>query len=286
MPTAEKIAQIKKLGIFAGGGQVPFRLVAACQAQGIEPFILGVKGQTDAALMDLARHSWIRVGAAGQLMAALRAEGMRDLVMIGKIHRPSLWDIRPDWTAAKILARIGYRALGDDGLLSALRRELEREGFTLHGVHIFCPDLLARDGFYGPVRPSSAQEADIALGLKASQDLGAKDIGQAVAVQAGKILAMEGADGTNAVLRRAGPLRAREGHGPILVKTCKPQQDRDLDLPTIGPNTLEIAYSYGFSGIVVQAGASLVVEAKTIEERAEAYNMFVMGSPVRRAEST
>jgi DUF1009 family protein len=219
------------------------------------------------------------------MMKILRARGIHDLVMIGTIRRPRLFDIRPDWTAAKILARIGYRSLGDDGLLTALRRELEREGFALHGVHVFCDDLLARAGYYGAVRPSPAQEADIRLGLRASQDLGRQDIGQAVVVQNGKILGVECAEGTNALLRRCGTLKAREGHGPILVKTCKPQQDRDLDLPTIGPDTVDLAHIQGFSGIVVHAGASLVVDAKTVQGLAQAYGMFVLAADLTADES-
>lgn len=274
MPTAKKIKTIKKLGLIAGGGVLPALLVEECQKKGIDVFIIGFKGQTDLHLMGMAPHKWAALGAVGTILGTFKENNIKDLVLIGRIRRPSLREIKPDFKAAKILTRIGFRALGDNGLLSALRKELEAEGFVLHGIHEFCEDLLAKEMSFGPILPDTQQEKDILIGIEASQKIGRMDIGQSVVVQNGDVLGVEGAEGTDELIKRCGMLR-KSGRGPILIKTCKPQQDRDLDMPTIGPDTIKTAFEAGFSGIIFEAGATLVVDPKTIEDLADQYKMFV-----------
>jgi DUF1009 family protein len=279
MPAAQKINSVKKLGLIAGGGMLPQLLIDQCHKNGIDVYIIGFKGQTDAELMHRAPHQWAALGAVSTIFEAFRSNGIQDLVLIGRIRRPHLREIRPDFKAAKILAKIGFRALGDSSLLSALRKELEAEGFMLHGMHEFCPELLAQEKTYSRNTPDTEQEKDIQIGIKESQKIGEMDIGQSVVVHHGTILGVEGREGTDELIKRCA---AKQGNakGPILVKTCKPQQDRALDMPTIGPDTIKTAHACGFSGIVIQAGATLVVDIKSIEKLTDQYNMFFVSVKV------
>ena len=274
MSAAQKIKTVKKLGLIAGGGVLPRMLVEECHRQGIYTFIVGFVGQTDKDLMAISDHEWSSLGSVKHTLDSFRRHDIQDLVMIGTIRRPKLKEIKPDMKAAQILARIGFRALGDNGLLVALKQELEAEGFALHGIHEFCGDLLAQEGHYSALHPDEDALRDIEIGIIESQKIGLKDIGQSVVVQNGEILGHEDNAGTDALIARSGKIK-RPGRGPILIKTCKPQQDRSLDMPTIGPNTIENAHAAGFSGVVFQAGATLLVEPKMIEEKADHYKMFV-----------
>lgn len=275
MPAQKEVSDIKKLGIIAGGGRLPVMLVEECRRRGIDVFIIGFHGQTEDSLMAMAPHKWAAFGSVGLIFNSLKNYGVSDLVMIGKIRRPSLWEIRPDFKAARILTRICLRSLGDDGLLSALRKELEAEGFSLHGVHKFCTDLLAQPGYLGDCRPTEEQSKDIDLGILSAKEHGRNDIGQSVVVWNGSVIGQEGSDGTDALIARCAQNIEDGKAGPILIKTCKPQQDKDLDMPTIGPETIHNAHRAGFSGVIFESGATLVVDAKIIAKLANDYNMFV-----------
>jgi len=192
------------------------------------------------------------------------------------VRRPSLASLMPDWRAAKFFARIGLRALGDDGLLSAIIKELELEGFRVVGIESILGGLLAPKGPLGRIEPDEQARADIARGLEVARALGALDIGQAAVVQQGIVLGVEAADGTDALIARAGSLR-REGPGGVLVKIAKPGQERRVDLPTIGVRTVEAAANAGLRGIAVEAGAALVVDRAAVAAAADGAALFVLG---------
>ncbi len=270
---------IKKLGVIAGGGDVPLRLLRACARKGIEVFVVGFKGQTDPSLMEGHAHLWGRLGALGKTLAALRAQEISDLVMIGSIRRPTLTELAPDLRAAKFFSKIAMKALGDNDLLTALRRELEGEGFTLHGAHKFAEELLAPFGVIGNHKPNKQDLVNIEHGLKISQTLGALDVGQAVIVQEGLVLGVEAIEGTDQLIERAAHL-SRKGRGGVLVKTCKPQQDRDFDLPTIGPETIRNAYKAGLVGVAIHAGAALLIDREELVKIADQCKIFVIGVEV------
>ena len=278
MPTTQEI-NIQKLGIIAGGGSLPAYLISICKDKGIEPFIIGFEGQTDAALMNGHKHQWMEFGAVGKIISFFKSNGVTDLVMIGGVKRPPLTEIKPDLKAVKILSRIGLRALGDNNLLSVLKGELESEGFTLHGIQDFCDGLLVEEGTLGRFKPKDDDWVDIEFGLKVSQEIGALDIGQSVIVQNSMIVGVEAVEGTDALIDRCAALQ-QKGRGGILVKTRKPQQDKALDMPTIGVQTIMNAHKAGLAGIVLHADNVIGVDIKTVAKYADKYKLFVIGAPI------
>ncbi len=280
MPASQKV-NIKTLGIIAGGGQLPFQLVQSCLEQDIQPVLVGFEEHTPVALMQKHPHLWASMGQAGKIIKFFQKNNVKDLVMIGRVKRPSFSKLKPDFKAVKILSRAGFKALGDNGLLSALKEELEAEGFSLHGISDFCENLTAKEGPYGKFKPSRDEHKSIQFGVEVSQKIGALDIGQSIIVQDGIIIGVEAAEGTDELIKRCKPL-LNEEKGGVLVKTCKPQQDRDLDLPTIGMSTLENAYASGLSGIAIQSGNTLVVDAENLAKAADAYKMFLIGISINQ----
>jgi DUF1009 family protein len=280
MPAPEK-SRVRKIAVIAGGGNLPALLIHACERSGHEVFVVGFENQTDPAIFEGREHMYTRIGAAGQIMNTLRAHGYRDLVFIGAIRRPTIGELRPDFKTARFYAKLGLRALGDDGLLSAMRKELESEGFSIHGVQEFASDLLASEGVLGKHKPSKANWADIEAGLRLSQEMGRLDVGQSVVLQEGVVLGVEAIEGTDELLRRSGKHR-RKGRGGVLVKTCKPAQDKDFDLPTIGPDTVRLAAEAGLAGIVVEAGNTLVVDPEEVAELANRLGLFVLAVDIEK----
>jgi UDP-2,3-diacylglucosamine hydrolase len=264
------------LGVIAGGGSLPRRVIDGCRAAGREVFVLALEGAAEPPTVAGVPHAWCRLGAAATGLDLLRAHGVGELVLAGGIARPSLAMLRPDWRAAKFLARVGYRALGDDGLLSAIVKELEREGFRVIGPERLLVEAEMPAGPLGRVAPDADAAADIARGLGLARAIGALDIGQAVVVQQGLVLGVEAIDGTDALLRRCAGLR-RAGPGGVLVKAAKPGQETRADRPTIGPQTVALAAAAGLRGIAAEAGATLVLDRAEVVRRADAAGMFVVG---------
>src|SRR5215469_9198570 len=154
-----------RLGIVAGAGGLPRHLIEACRAAGRDFFVLALEGAAEAETVRGVAHAWCRIGAAAEGLSLLRENNVSEVVLAGGVRRPSLVSLRPDWRAAKLFARIGYRAIGDDGLLSAIVEEFEIEGFQVIAPDQLLDDEIAGAGPLGAVQPSSQSQVDIAHGL-------------------------------------------------------------------------------------------------------------------------
>lgn len=197
--------------------------------------------------------------------------------MIGPVRRPSLLDLRPDAEGTRILARIGRAAFaGDDGILAAIIRVFNDEGFHVLGAHEILREVVAPSGVLTRAQPDALAMADIGRGVHVTRLLGAADVGQGCVVQQGLVLAVEAVEGTDAMLARAGTLR-RDGLGGILVKLLKPGQDRRADLPTIGPTTVRNACAAGLRGLAFEAGATILAEREATVAAADAAGLFLLG---------
>ncbi|MER2520605.1 MAG: UDP-2,3-diacylglucosamine diphosphatase LpxI [Bdellovibrionales bacterium] len=269
---------LPKLCILAGGGIAPRSLINACQRDGRPFFVVGLEGQADAATFPNGLpHLWLPLGAASRLKTALMEQGVKELVMIGRVRRPSLAEIKPDALAFKVLAKIGLKALGDDALLRCIGQAIEEEsGIRVVGAHEVLGGLLAREGKIGNLEPDDDARKDIARGIEIAQTLGHLDIGQSVIVQQGLVLGVEAIEGTDALMERCAALR-REGPGGVLVKLAKPQQDNRYDLPTIGPGTVQTAAAAGLCGIAIEASRSLILDRDSVIEEANAWKLFIIG---------
>jgi len=273
------LAMTGKLGILAGSGDLPRRLVHVCRASGRDVFVLAFEGQTDPATTDNVAHAWTKLGSTAAAVKLLREANVADVVMVGPMVRPSLRDLRLDTLSVKVLAKAGVKALGDDGLLSAIVGVLEGEGFRVLGVDTILSEMVAPAGVYGLHSPDAQAEEDIARGIAVARALGAHDVGQAAVVQHGIVLGVEAVEGTDLLLQRCAELR-RGGTGGVLVKVCKPQQDTRVDLPTIGVQTVNRAAAAGLRGIAVEAGGALVVDRPAVASAADAAGLFVIGVQV------
>jgi len=265
-----------KLGLVAGGGVLPRRVIERCRAEGRDVFVVALKGQADPDAVGDVPHTWIPLGAPGRGLRALRRAACHEMVLAGPVRRPSLTELRPDWTAMRFFASLGRRALGDDGLLRAVIRALETEGFRVRGLQEILGDVLAPTGALGAVAPDATAREDIRRGRAVAGALGRADVGQAVVVQQGLVLGVEAIEGTDALVRRCAALH-RAGPGGVLVKLPKPGQDSRADLPAIGPATIATAAASGLRGLAVAADATLLVDPDATIAAADRHRLFLQG---------
>lgn len=263
--------QIQKLGIIAGGGNLPKQLDTQCQNDGIETVIIGIKNDVD----QVNPNAVFRIGQASKIINFFKAHQVHDIVFIGSVSKPTLFNLWPDWFALKFFIKAWICSWGDDGLLKGAKKILAHEGIYVRGIHEFLPNLLMPHGVIGSVSADEKYQNDIKLGLKESQKLGREDKGQAVLIKDGIVIGRETAKGTSAMIRQYGQADA------ILVKTCKPQQDRDMDLPTLGSNTVQECIDKNMAGIVGQAHLTLMVDREKMVNMADNANLFLLGEEVR-----
>ncbi len=271
------------VALVCGGGALPAAVAESVTRGGRPVVVFAIEGWADPAFVARYRHHWIPIGRVGRFLRLASAERCRDLVFIGTLLRPSPRQIRLDWRTVCLLPRIlaMYRG-GDDRLLTGLGRLLEEYGFRLLGAHEVAPEITVAEGPIGKRQPSLRDSADIALGVALLRTLGRFDIGQAVVVADRRIVAVEAAEGTDQMLarivelRRSGRLRTPVGVG-VLVKAAKPGQDRRLDLPAIGPQTVAGIARAGLAGLAVVAGEALIAEPHLVAVAADRAKLFVVG---------
>lgn len=270
------------LGIICGGGSFPLAVAQSAQRSGREIVLFLLRGFADPALENWP-HVWIGLGKFGLLRAEMRRHGCRDVVFIGTVLRPRVRDVRFDWAAVRLLPRVlGLFRGGDDHLLSGIGRLFEEEGFHLVGAHEVAPDILVPPGVLGGVEPTADERADIEVGVNALLALGPLDIGQGVVVMNGHVVAVEAAEGTDLMLARCAELRTlgRIRTPPrcgVLVKVPKAGQDRRLDLPSLGPRTVEGAAAAGLAGVAVEANGTIVSDLPELIRAADAAGIFLLG---------
>jgi DUF1009 family protein len=270
---------VDKLGVIAGAGALPGQIIAACRETGREFFVLAFEGSADPDIIGNVPVQWVRMSSLSTALESARREGVSELVLVGKIPRPSVMELMRDIRSAKFMAKVGTRMLGDDNILSAVVRELEEaEGFKVIGPETVLENLLATEGPYGRLAPSADELADIRRGLDVVHQLGRLDIGQAAIIQNGFVIGVEGAEGTDRLIQRCAEFVSPDLPGGVLVKAAKPTQDRRIDLPAVGLSTVEYAVEAGLRGIAVETGRALVVDRADMARAADATGIFLCGA--------
>jgi len=252
-----QIDSLDSIGLIAGNGILPHLFVDAARNRGLKVFVIGHIGETDPDVAEKASaFQWIRFGQVGAILSFIKRHGVRELAFAGGIKRPKLLGgIRLDSVGVKIVARA--RSLRDDTLLREIAKEFERNGILVVAPTILLGECIPTTGRLSTRPLNQPERNDALLGWEVAKRLGELDVGQAVVVFNGVVIALEGIEGTDSMIGRAGELTAKRGG--VLVKVAKPQQDLRLDLPTIGIDTITNLNSAGLSCMVIESGRSLIL---------------------------
>lgn len=276
----------ERIAVLAGGGSLPALVAKAAKDQHKDVFIVALKSIADPQWVDSYPHAWVGLAKVGQLFDVLKKENITHLVMAGHVKRPSFSELCPDWTGVKTLYRLQrHHMQGDDGILRFLSDEIERQGVKVIGADHLYHDGLMPSGVMTKAQPTDEDWADIYYALPHLTEWALRDQGQAIAVQQKLILGVEAIEGTAELIARCGTYK-RPGRAPILVKMKKPQQDRRLDLPTIGADTIDQLAKAGFAGIAAQAGSVMFLHATQAVEEANKQGLFIVGFGDQEADAT
>jgi UDP-2,3-diacylglucosamine hydrolase len=281
-PLAGRAVGEGPLAVICGAGSLPFAVADAAIRRGRRVVLFALRGAADPERISAYPHHWFHIGQARRFFRLADKEGCRDVVMIGSIIRPSLWQMLRDIETLRLLPRLARMNRGGDGsLLEVCATILEERGLQLMAAQEVAPELLMPEGALGTRLPGERARACIGRGLALLDAIGPFDVGQAVIMVDDHVLAIEAAEGTDSMLARVAELRRngriRRTAGGVLVKAPKSGQDRRLDLPAIGPQTIEGAARAALDGIALVAGSSIVAEPERIGQLADRGKLFVVG---------
>lgn len=277
-----EFASDNPLAIVAGNGNLPMQIADSLMARNEHVFLVGIRGEASREIEQYP-HEWCEWERIGYLFKTLKQRGTTHLVMAGGVvGRPELRIHKMDWLAIRTLPGILAALLGGDNkILSNVISVIEKHGFTVCNVAELLPEMTVGEGAMTANKPSKADQNRIAEGFAVTNALGRFDIGQGCVVLGNRAVAVEGAEGTDGMLRRVAELRSvgrlPKKRGGVLVKSVKPGQDERADLPAIGPDTIMAVEKAGLMGIGVQASKTLVIDREATLQLARKHKIFVYG---------
>ncbi len=264
-----------RLAVIAGGGDLPRKLAEHVRGSGRDVFVLALKGFADPGLASEFGGAEAAMGEIGKGIRLIKEAGCGEVVFAGTVKRPDLSALQLDARGVALLPELIVAATkGDDALLRVALSAFEKAGLRVVGADDVLVSLLAPAGRIGQHAPSQEDWTDIREAAREATRVGLRDAGQGAVARSGKIIDSEKQDGTDAMLRRVASL---DGRGGVLVKRPKPQQERRIDLPTIGAETVKGAAEAGLSGIAIEAGGALMVDRAEVAALADRLGIFVYG---------
>jgi DUF1009 family protein len=262
------------LGIIAGNGVYPRALAHAAREAGVKKIIAAAfTNETDPALMqhvDLVE--WLRVGQLNRLLKFFREQQVRHAIMAGQIAPGNLFDLRPDWKALFLLAKLKRR--NAESIFYAIANELAKVDVDLLPATSFLEDQLAPAGLISGSKLSRREQEDVDFGWKIAKEVARLDIGQTVLVKNGTILAVEAFEGTNDAIKRGGALARKAA---IMIKVAKPNQDMRFDVPVVGVETIAVAAAANIRVIAIEMGRTLLLERESVIQQAAELGISIIG---------
>jgi len=267
------------LGIIAGLGSYPWQLARSARAQGVRRIVaFAFRGETERIISKYADEVvWLRLGRISALLDAVQSRGIVHLVMAGQIKPTRLFSLRLDSRALQIMKTLKQR--NAHTIFGAVISELQTIGAKLLPAYRFMETEMPPAALMSRRAPDERELADIRLGAKVAKTTSGLDIGQTVVVKEGTILAVEGFEGTDETILRAGRLG---GPGAVVVKVAKLGHDMRFDIPVIGMQTFRILRKAKISCLAVEAGRTILLEREKLIAEADRLNIAFTGFDVAR----
>ena len=252
---------METLGLLAGIGHLPVDVAQSAKKLGYKVVAIAVVADTDPELPENADVFYtINVGKVGKILQTLKRHDVKNVTMIGKVTQEVLYKngvVVPDLTTIRVLASLPDRK--DDTIMNAIVKLIEDAGMHVMDQTALIRPLLPEPGVLTKRSPTEQEWEDMRFGFRMAKELGRLDVGQTVVVKNRAVMALEAIEGTDACILRGGFL----GKGGVIVaKTAKPAQDKRFDMPSVGTTTLTSMVHAGATGIVIEAGRTLLVDRK------------------------
>lgn len=263
---------IKPLGLIAGSGDLPLEFARQANERGFSLAIVALKSCSSPLLRRYSEEiTWISIGQLGKLISFFKKKGIHKIALHGKVKHSSFFqNIKFDLKALNLWIRAEDRS--GEGLMKILADELGKYRIEVLDGRFLMDNFLTPKGLLTKTKTTSAERMDIQSGLQKARLLARSGIGQSLVVKQGAVAAVEGMEGTDEMISRAGKWA---GKGAIVVKVASPRQDWRFDVPTIGPRTIQCLLRAKARGIVLESGRSFLLNRDKTLEIADRNKIFI-----------
>lgn len=269
----------EKLGIIAGEGKFPVLIAKEAKAKDIDVYVVGAKGNTNLDdFKDYAAESiLLKLGQLNAGIKFFKEHGVTKAVMAGRVKHVNIFSVMPDLRAAKVLARV--KDMRADSILGAVIKEFKDEGIEFAPSSLFLESCIPQHGLLTKRTPTEEEQQSIELGLKVSTTLAGLDVGLTSVVCDRAVLAVEGMEGTDMCIKRAGEIYTSapvtKNSSIVVVKVARPKQDDRYDLPVIGKGTIKSMIEAKAKVLAVQAGKTLILDIDEVIDLANKNNIAI-----------
>ena len=273
----ENLSFPQKVAIIAGQGSMPREIYDACIKHEIQVEIIGLEGQIDLSLFENLTVNIFPIHAVSNIINKIKSYNISNIILAGRVKRTAIPKLILDIKGAKLFTKILCSGLSDKGLTKAIISFLEDEGLNVLSPEKIAVDFIAKPGNMTNIIIKRSHTRDIEQGLMMLKEISKLDVGQSLIIQNGLILGVEAAEGTDELIKRCGLIKQKFDTEPILVKICKPNQDKRIDLPCIGEQTITKMHQYGIKGIALESHLCLILNKEKTLELANRYGIFIYG---------
>ena len=269
-----------KIGLIAGEGKMPVYIAQKATAQGYEVYVAGAKGNAkEEDFKNCARvFQSFRLGQLGAGIRFFKEHGVTRVIMAGRVQHTSIFsNLMPDLRGAKFLASL--KNMQTKNILSCVTDEFKKDGIEFEHSALFLEDFMPQKGLLSARKPTEEEEKTVSFGYKIAKAIAALDIGLTCVVSQNAVIAVEGMEGTDRCILRAGELyknSAEKKSAVAVVKVARPDQDSRFDLPVIGKGTLESLHRAGFEVLAFEAGKTLVLDLEEVIRLADKYHISLL----------
>jgi len=267
---------MKKIGIIVGNGKLPLYFLKEAATTGYEVFPIGLFDSIEGEIKDHPNYKEIHIGNVGAFVKYLVSKDIKELVMLGKVEKNLIFqDLQLDHYGKEIMKKLPDNK--DETLLFGVIAFFRLNGIKVLPQNHLLGSLMFGKKPYTELKPTKEDNLTIEMGVEAAKNLSKLDAGQTVVCKDSSVVALEGIEGTDKTIERAGEYA---GRGCIIVKMSRPQQDMRVDIPAVGIGTIKKAIEIGAKGIVGEAERMLFLDQEECVELANKNNLFIQGIKV------
>lgn len=269
-----------KLGIIAGEGKMPVYIAREATEKGVEVFVLAIKANAREADFQGAATVFkeMRIGQLGAAIKFFQENQVTQIIMAGRVQHSTIFkNLMPDLRGAKFLASL--KSMQTSYLLSKIMDEFKKEGLEFINSAQYLQHYMPKKGLLSHRKPSQEELQTVEYGYKIAKGIADLDIGLTCVVSQSAVIAVEGMEGTDNCIRRAGELyknSAEKSSSVAVVKVARSAQDNRFDLPVVGKGTIESVVQAGFKVLAFEAEKTLVLDLEEVVSLANQHHLCLM----------
>jgi DUF1009 family protein len=269
----------KKIGIIAGGGNLPRETLRFCDERGIDVCCALLTPFANKEDFVGRNFEEFYIGHVGKIIKYFKKNDIKRLLFVGSVKKPSFFSLKCDIVGFFLIRRVlNNKILGDNTVLESIVSFVEEKGFIVENVHNYLDNSKFSCGFNGKINFIDEEFLnDIELGKNVLKNLSDLDIGQSIVIQQGLIIGIECVEGTQKLIERSKDLIYKDGRGAFLLKTKKLSQTNKADLPSIGVDTITQLKNSGLIGLVADYKNCIAIDKEKIIKQADKDGIFVYG---------